>query len=449
MKVKRTSRQAERADPQSGAMTIPRLFSYIRSALQLLVYVLFAFALGVGINLLDPPLLNQRLLDLSPQSKNTLLGFTTAAGLAIATLTQPIIGSISDRTRSALGRRIPYFIGGTGIVICCLFAVALAPMLGLVLIAYLLYQFGSNTIQGPWQALIPDQVPLEQRGISSGLKSMLEVLAVIVGRWVGGILISEGKSALAAALASGIFLVILLLTIVFAREPPSTTKVLRGPSIRSAIRKAFAIDFRTHRAFFWWFINRALFWGGIIALNTFLINYLIDVFNLADGEAQRFFADFVLVFGVIVVPIALLAGWISDRIGRRPLIALAGILAVIGSVLFLVLKEPNQLLIVAGFIGVGGGVFVSANWALLTDIIPSTEAARYMGIANIATASGSFAARLAGGALIDQLNRFTGSNTFGYNFMLYLTVLAFFLSVLAIWRVRENKSASSSPSVST
>ena len=412
--------------------TLPGRFPLHR----LLIITLFAFALGVGINTFEVPVLSQRLFDLNAGLKNTAIGFITAAGLLIAIVTQPIVGAFSDRTRSALGRRIPYFIAGTVIVIVCMFLIALAPALGLVLSAYLNYQFGSNSIQGPWQALIPDQVPLEQHGITSGMKSVFEILAVIAGRRIGASLVASGNTLAAVLITATLFLITLLITAVFAREPSTSDQVFEPISITGSLIAAFKVDFKGRPAFLWWFINRALFWGGLIVLNTFLIFFLVDVMGNTSAQAQRIAANFFATFGFVVIPIALLAGWVSDRVGRRPLIALAGFLAGIGCALLLILKEPNQLLIVAGFIGVAGGSFISANWALLTDIVPTAEAARYMGVANIATASGSFMARFAGGALIDPLNRLTGSVTFGYTFMFLVTILAFLFSVFAIVKVR-------------
>ena len=68
----------------------------------------------------------------------------------------------------------------------------------------------------------------------------------------------------------------------------------------------------------------------------------------------------------------------------------------------IVVLAPNLTVIyIGGFvIGAGAGIFYTANWALGTELVPQAEAARYLGIANIATAGGSGIARLLGGALI-------------------------------------------------
>src|SRR3989304_1924924 len=160
---------------------------------------LFARAFGIGANSLEPAVLGQRFLQWAPEHKNPALGLPTAAGLLVATLVQPVVGGFSDRTAGRLGRRIPYFIVGSVLASAALFGVALAPTLLLVAVGVLAFQFGSNTAQGPWQALIPDQVPVAQRGTAAGLKSLFEVLGFVVGRALSGYLVAEGRALGAGA----------------------------------------------------------------------------------------------------------------------------------------------------------------------------------------------------------------------------------------------------------
>ena len=83
-------------------------------------------------------------------------------------------------------------------------------------------------------------------------------------------------------------------------------------------------------------------------------------------------------------------------------------------------------------IGVGIGVFLSANWAWVTDIVPPAEAARYLGVANVATAAGSGASRLLGGAVIDRVNSLFSSGTAGYLLVYALAATAFLLSIATV-----------------
>jgi MFS family permease len=109
----------------------------------------------------------------------------------------------------------------------------------------------------------------------------------------------------------------------------------------------------------------------------------------------------------------------------------------------LLLVRERGLIIVAGvLIGMGIGMFLSASWALATDIVPREEAARYLGIANVATCIGSGVARLLGGVLIDPINIALGSSSSGYLLLFALAMVAFLASSLVILRLPGKKRAS-------
>ncbi len=412
---------------------LPRLPWY-----RLAAVTLFSLALGVVSNTLEPAVLGHKVLQLIPEQKNTALGFTTFAGLIVAVLWQPIVGAWSDRTRSPWGRRAPYFIAGTLLVAACLYAIALAPTFAVVVAGVLLIQLASNTVQGPWQALIPDQVPPGQRGAASGLKAAFDILAFVVGRQVSGRLVAGGSVVGAVSVAAGLFAVVLLLTLAAARERPGGLPEAPQPVTR-VLGRSFAVDWKAHPAFAWWFANRFLFWAGFIALNTFLLFYMIDVVHMAEAEAQRFVGNMSTVIGLVLLVVTLPSGWLADRVGRKPLVASAGLIAAAGTAMVLVVRTPGLITAAGALVGLGVGMFLSANWALVTDLVPQAEAARYLGIANIATAGGSGVARLLGGALIDPVNRLLGSSSAGYLCLYGLTMLAFLAGTAAILRVPEQR----------
>ena len=408
------------------------------SLLRLLGVTLLGFAITMVMNTLEPALLGRKVIELVPEGRNTALGFTTFAGLIVAILVQPIVGVFSDRTHSRWGRRLPYMAAGTAMVIATLLLIAGAPAFTLVVVGMLLIQLSSNTVQGPWQALIPDQVPDAQRGQASGLKAMLDILAFVVGRMVAGQLVGRyeewGQAAVYAAVAvpSFVYIVALVITAFSAREGPEAAEGVPQRTVGEALRATFSVDFRAHPAFGWWFANRTLFWAGFLALNTFLLFYLIDVVGMSESGAQKFIGTLSTILGAALVLVSLPSGWLSDRIGRKPLVVIAGILAAIGTGVLLAARTEGLLTVAGLIIGAAVGAFLAANWALVTDIVPREEAARYLGVANIATAGGSAIARFLGGALIDSLNRTTGTLNVGYLTVFGLALAFFVISAIVI-----------------
>ena len=395
---------------------------------------IFAFALGISINVLEPAILGHKMLQYAPEWKNTALGMATFAGLIVAVLVQPIIGQLSDRTRSRFGARAPYLILGTALVILSHSTIAAAPSLTVVVLGLLGLQLASNTVQGPWQALVPDQIPSGQRGLASGLKATFDILGFITGRQLGGMLVARGQVVGAASVAAAAFAGALLVTLISGTRPRRVYPIRRSDKPPSWL-SAFKIDWRHHPAFSLWFVNRMLFWGAIIAVNTFLLFFIIDVHGLPEPAAQRLVAQLGVVLGLAVLLFAIPSGWLADRIGRRTLIAGACILAAAGVALLMLLHSPTGLTAGAGFVGIGTGVFLSGSWAMVTDLVPAEEAARYLGVANIASAGASALARGVGGLVIDPLNRATNSLFTGYGFVFAAGAAALLIAGFIILRI--------------
>jgi Na+/melibiose symporter-like transporter len=407
---------------------------------RLLSLMLLGFGLTVLFNTVEPALIGHKVLELAPEQPNSALGNTTFLAALVGIVTQPIVGALSDRTRSRWGRRAPFLIGGVLTALIGLYLIAAAATFGFVIGAVLLMHVGYNTTLSPWQALIPDRIPAGQRGAAAGVKAVMEISALAVGRFGAGQLISRvpewGSAAIAATLAlpTAALSIGLLVTARAARETPVVDSMTT--SMRRSMLRAFNVDLRAHPAFGWWFINRALFWCAFIGLSTFLLFYAIDVLGLSEAEAQSYIGGVSAILGVALLAFLIPASWLSDRIGRKPLVIAGGLIAGLGT-LFL-LSTRDRTLITAGAIVIGGGVgiFMTANWALVTDIVPREEAARYLGIANMATASGSAIARLLGGTLIDAINAATGTTSTGYLIVFGAAAAFFLLSTILVIPLR-------------
>lgn len=423
------------------------------SFLRMFVISLLGFALTFSSNIQDPPLMTFKVRQLAPDLPNTALGFLGFVGLLVAMVVQPIVGVFSDRARTKLGRRLPFIIGGAVLIAASLFLLAAAPALWVLLLGVILIQFSSNILQGPWQALIPDLVPESQRGTASSLKAVMDIIALVVGGLVAGKILSAGIERwgdngvfFAAAAPTVVFLIFVIFTAIWAREKKEdapSADLSAGKTVGEALKGAFYVNFRENRVFGWWFANRILFWGAFIAINTFLINYLMDVIKMTQTEAQSFYGNLKMILGGALIVLALVSGWLSDKFGRKPVMLIAGLVSFTGAFLLLFMRQETLITLAGGIVGMGIGAFLSASWALATDIVPANEAARYLGIANIATCIGSGVARLLGGVLIDPINKALGSSSSGYLLLFALATACFLASALVIIPLPNKKKVKS------
>jgi Na+/melibiose symporter-like transporter len=106
-------------------------------------------------------------------------GLLAFCGLLIATIVQPLAGAFSDRFASRWGRRRPFVIVASLTDLVFLAAIVFAPNYWFLLVAYCLLQLSSNVAHGPYQGLLPDLVPPEQRGVASSIKQFIDTFGSI------------------------------------------------------------------------------------------------------------------------------------------------------------------------------------------------------------------------------------------------------------------------------
>lgn len=411
----------------------------------LVILSLYGLVLSMVSNTLDPPVYTVKVNQLVADDglRNTALGLLTFAGLIVAALSQPLWGALSDRSTWRWGRRIPFLVGGSLASLALFTLVAFVREIWLLGLVVVLIQLSSNAVQGAYQGLIPDQVPPAQHGVAAGVKSLVEFPSVVVGPLVAGLVLGIGdwpvtiRVLAAVGVLQILYVVVALVTLWRVPDQPVEAHQV---TVRHALRNAFRVDWRANRDLRWWLVNRFLFWFAMITLRSFLINYVEQVIGLPPAETQRVTGLLVAVLGVLIFVIVLPSGYIVDRLGRRPLLMASGVMAAAGA---WVLSAARSLPVMFGagvFIGLGCGLFVTSSWALATSLAPPEDAARYLGITNLATAGGSAAARLMG-PLIDGVNRLADSQILGYVGVYALSGLLFLASSWAISRVSEGTPA--------
>jgi len=410
-----------------------------RSIPFLLALNITPFGVTLWSNVTNPNLYQYKLTRLVPHEiVNTLLSVVVIGGLLVATFAQPLLGLLSDRTRSPLGRRAPFLIGGAFGVCVALIAIAGAPSIAALFAAVLFGQVASNAIQGPWQALSPDSVPDSQKGASASFKTIAELAGVIISGIVISRLLANDQLALLVLILSIVSILTALLPVVTVpdRSMPDSSMPDNGRvDLAVTLRR---INLREHRAMGWWLLNRFLFWAGLIAIRGFILGYLEDVGRYNESAAQALSGDFITLLGLGVLVVTLPAGLLSDRVGRTRIIALSSLVACVGALLLIFAHEADSLRIAAFLAGCGVGMYFSVNWALVTTLVPVQDAALFLGIANMATTLG-FALGQLGGPLIDGINHVTGTFN-GYYVLFGLAAVLFLLSAAAITRIDERPS---------
>jgi len=425
-----THRQAAGAPPAAGAPWPEPEERVGRRWIALIALANLGLYLGYlgPISVLLP---NQVQAIAGPAHKVAVLGWVTGIGAAVAMVANPVAGALSDRTVSRFGRRRPWIAGGALAGAAALVLLSGQHALAGVILGWCLAQASLNAMQASLSAAVPDQVPVAQRGTVSGWiglpQSVGVLLAVVL---VTDVVAGNGGYVLLAACA-------LACALPFALTMPDLVmpRSARPPWDWRAFARSFWLSPRRYPDFAWaWLTRFAVNLGNAMTL-LYLLYFLRDRIHYSrlfpGHKAEDGLVVLILLYLAGVVITAVAGGVISDRTGRRKLpVTVAGLVMAAAAALLALWPSWPAAMAAAAIIGLGYGVYLSVDAALVTQVLPSAAGrAKDLGIINIANSGPQVLAPAVAAPLVSQLG--------GYR-SLYLSVAVItVLGSLFVQRIRS------------
>jgi len=325
-------------------------------------------------------LLPEQVAAIDPAAKVSDLAVVTGAGAAVALVVNPLAGALSDRTRSRLGRRRPWVLGGGVLGALALLSLGAQTTVTGVAITWCLAQLCLNTLLAALIATVPDQVPPEQRGLISGVVGLAQPLGVAIGVALVSRIVTSPAPAYDIIAAT--LLVTTLGCVAAIREPspPST------PRPWSGWLRGFWVSPRRHPDFAWAWLSRLLVNLSQALGIGYLIYFLQDVVRLPRDQAAQGVSLLVAVYTGSLLLTVVVSGWLSDRLRRRKIFVVAAAAAIaLGTGLIAAWPTWSAAVIAAIVQGMGFGVYVAVDVALITQVLPTTTSrAKDLGVLNIA-----------------------------------------------------------------
>jgi len=318
------------------------------------------------------------------QAPNSL-ALVAGVGAAVAMFTNPFCGKLSDRTSSPLGMRRPWIVGGLVGGTLGVLVVAVAPTIPVVLLGWCVAQVGFNALLAAMVAVLPDQVPVEQRGMVAGVLGVCLPVASVVGTFL--VKLFTGNTVAMFLVPCAVAAAFILL---FAVTLPDR-RLDRGDRPAWSVRElasTFWVSPRRNPDFAWAFTSRFLFVLAYAFLVTYQAYYLLDHLGSTEADVPQQVFLGTLVQSVVLVAASLLGGRLSDRTGRRKVFVVTASV-IYGVALFVIAAAVsfNGFLVGMALGGLGFGLYMAVDLALVVDVLPDPDtAAKDLGVLNIAGA---------------------------------------------------------------
>jgi MFS family permease len=313
------------------------------------------------------------------------LALVAGLGSLLAVFANPIFGGLSDRTTSTWGMRRPWMLigltgGSVGIV-----TVALAPNVAVVLIGWCAAQVFFNALLAVQVAVLPDQVPVEQRGLVSGVLGICVPVAAVIGTLLVSLFTGHALAMFLVPCALGAAFILLF---VATFEDRQLAVVERPPWSWHDLLRSFSLTPRRNPDFAWAFLSRFLFVMAYAFLTSYQAFYLLEQLHSNESEVPRQIFLGTVVAGGMVVAASLVGGRLSDRIGRRKVFVLtASVIYAFAMFAVAVASDFPMFLVAVALSGLGFGIYIAVDLALVTEVLPNNNsAAKDLGVFNIASA---------------------------------------------------------------
>lgn len=318
---------------------------------------------------------------IAPESKVATFGIVSAAGAACSLIANPLFGALSDRTISRFGRRLPWVLFGVVGGALSLAFLSAADSIADMVIGWCFAQIALNAMFAALVAAVPDHAPVIQRGSIGGWLGFAQI-----GGVVAGVAVAEAMlpSVARGYLACAAVLIVSAAPYLLLRRDIVLDRAVRPAFSWRDFLAGFWIDPRKHPDMGWAWLTRFAFNLSYAVATLYLLFYLDDIVHRPDPAADVVKMTAVNVGAMILFMIP--AGFLSDRLGRRKIfVSVAGLFLACGMAMLATEPGWTGALVAAAVIGAGFGIYTSAEFALVTQVLPSAgDRGRDLGVMNVA-----------------------------------------------------------------
>ncbi len=340
----------------------------------------------------------------------SLIGAIMAIDNVLAVFLLPLIGTLSDKVDTPLGKRIPFVLGGTVAAVAMMMLLPYADsreLLGLFVVALGLTLIAMAMYRSPAVALMPDLTPKPLRSAANAIINLMGAIGAVYALILIRFLVkAETRPSyllvfVGVAVMMALSVAILLLTIrekkvaaqVAAEYPEEMEEALSAPTEE--------LPPEVRRSLLYILLSVFLWYTAYNAVTTAFSRYAVTVWGMEGGG----FADCLMVATVVAILSYVPTGALAGRIGRRKTILVGLVLMLISysSVFFFPTYHPAAN-IFFGLIGIGWAAISVNSLPMVVEISSGSEIGKYTGLYYTFSMTAQIFTPIASGALLQYVS---------------------------------------------
>ncbi len=364
---------------------------------------------------------------------DTYKGIIMAGDNIFALIMLPIFGSLSDKTKTKLGKRMPYIIIGTILAaITFPFVAALGMngnLIGLLIVMGLILFF-MNIYRAPAVALMPDLTPKKYRSKANGIINLMGGVGGIFA--YGTALLFGNKYPMIPFIVTSVLMIIaLIILLTTIKEAKLLSEIETDEEIKEEMINQKPLDksqkvnliLILFAVFFWFF--------AVNAVETFWGTYSWDVFFDNNPDNKTTGAIALLIFTASSIASYLPGGILAQKIGRRKTILLGITCIFLPFLIASFLTKWSLLGFVILFVlaGFGWAAINSNSYPMVVEYASGSNGGKFTGFYYTASQLAQTITPLIIGSIMDLIGR---------RFMFPYASLFLLVSFIFMFIVKEN-----------
>ncbi|MHB1005902.1 MAG: MFS transporter [Chloroflexota bacterium] len=310
----------------------------------------------------------------------------------LGSIFEPVIGALSDRARTRLGRRRPFMLVGIPLTVLVLLILSSRPAVEVVVGILLFLPFCLAIANVPYRAMLADVVAPAQRGGLGGMMSLMEMVGQVSITVFAIYLWTTHETWAFMVIAAGL-LVGFGLVFFSTKEPPLPPLPMgKGTSVDSgalavasaparlvaAVAKGIAYlrDVLSYGEAAKYVACQFVFWFGVGGVTPFLTRYAVYELGFSEGTAFSLFLILIALTAVFSIP----AGILGDRIGKKRVLCFGLLLFATGALVGSLVNTVVELGAVLAIIGFANAITTALGFPLLTELLPRRRMGELTGI---------------------------------------------------------------------